>query len=82
MEDWFDIISKKSKARRKKHSKRTKKKKRRSGDNFKREKEEGLPEFTLRTDAENFDKWKVTNPLRLHDFDWIGGEKSKVSYSK
>ncbi len=42
MEDWFDIISKKSKARRKKHSKRTKKKKRRSGDNFKREKEEGL----------------------------------------
>lgn len=42
MEDWFDIISKKSKARRKKHSKRTMKKKRRSGDNFKREKEEGL----------------------------------------
>lgn len=46
MEDWFDIISKKSKARRKKHSKRRKKKrkkkKRRSGDNFKREKDEGL----------------------------------------
>jgi len=51
-------------------------------DLAKREKEEGLPEFTLRTDAENFDKWKVTNPLRLHDFDWIGGEKSKVSYGK
>ena len=38
----FDDINKKSKARRKKHSKRTKKKKRRSGDNFKREKDEGL----------------------------------------
>jgi len=38
----FDDINKKSKARRKKSSKRTKKKKRRSGDNFKREKDEGL----------------------------------------
>lgn len=38
----FDDINKKSKARRKKHSKRQKKKKRRSGDNFKREKEQGL----------------------------------------
>ena len=41
----FDDINKKSKARRKKHSKRQKKKKRRkkrSGDNFKREKDEGL----------------------------------------
>lgn len=36
----FDVIDKKSKARRKKSSKRTKKK--RSGDNFKREKDEGL----------------------------------------
>ena len=49
-------------------------------DLAKREKEEGLPEFTLRTDAENFDKWKVTNPLRFQDFDWIGGEKSNVTY--
>ena len=41
----FDDINKKSKARRKKSSKRQKKKKRRrkrSGDNFKREKDEGL----------------------------------------
>tara|TARA_R100000654_G_scaffold34440_3_gene59858 strand:- start:2928 stop:4172 length:1245 start_codon:yes stop_codon:yes gene_type:complete len=38
----FDDINKKSKARRKKQSKRTKKKRRRSGDNFKREKDEGL----------------------------------------
>lgn len=49
-------------------------------DLAKREKEEGLPEFTLKQSAENFDKWKVTNPLRFQDFDWIGGEKSKVSY--
>ena len=51
-------------------------------DLAKREKEEGLPDFTLKQDAENFDKWKVTNPLRFQDFDWIGGEKSKVSYGK
>ena len=38
----FDVIDKKSKARRKKSSKRTKKKRKRSGDNFKREKDEGL----------------------------------------
>ena len=50
-------------------------------DLAKREKEEGLPEFTLKQSAENFDKWKVTNPLRFQDFDWIGGEKSKVTYS-
>ena len=41
-EEWEDILQKKSKARRKKGSKSYKKKKRRSGDNFKREKEEGL----------------------------------------
>lgn len=51
-------------------------------DLAKREEEEGLPEFTLKQSAENFDKWKVTNPLRFQDFDWIGGEKSKVSYGK
>jgi hypothetical protein len=39
---WEDILQKKSKARRKKSSKKYKKKKRRSGDNFKREKSEGL----------------------------------------
>ena len=40
---WQDILRKKSKARRKKGSKRYKKKKRKkSGDNFKREKDEGL----------------------------------------
>ena len=50
-------------------------------DLAKREKEEGLPEFTLKQSAENFEKWKVTNPLRFQDFDWVGGEKSKVSYS-
>ena len=47
----------------------------------KREKEEGLPEFTLKQSAENFDKWKVTNPLRFQDFDWIGGEINKVKYN-
>jgi len=44
----------------------------------KREKEEGLPEYTLKQSAENFDKWKVTNPLRFQDFDWIGGEINKM----
>jgi len=39
---WEDILQKKSKARRKKGSKAYNKKKRRSGDNFNREKDEGL----------------------------------------